>query len=55
MKVSEQCETAASKGKQIIRLIKRNITGKKKELIIHLDKSIVTGLGILRTSLEAIS
>ena len=36
MKVSEQCGIAASKGSQIIGLIRRNITYKKKKLIIPL-------------------
>ena len=41
MKVSEQCGIAASKDIQILQLIRRNITYKKKELIIHLNKAIV--------------
>ena len=41
MKVSEQCGIAASKGKQIIGLIRRNITYKDKKLIIPLYKAIV--------------
>ena len=40
MKVSEQCGIAASKGNQIIGLIRRNITYKEK-LIIPLYKAIV--------------
>ena len=40
MKVSEQCGIAASKGNQILGLIRRNITYKKK-LIIPLYKAIV--------------
>ena len=36
--VSEQCGIAASKGNQIVGLIRRNITYKKKELIIHMYK-----------------
>ena len=38
MKVSEQCGIAASKGNQIIGLIRRNITYKEKKLIIPLLK-----------------
>ena len=41
MKVSEQCGIAASKGNQIIGLIRRNITDKDKNLIIPLYKAIV--------------
>ena len=41
MKVSEQCGIAASKSNQIVGLIRRNITYKEKELIIHLYKAIV--------------
>ena len=41
MKVSEQCGIAASKGNQISGLIRRNITYKKKKLIIPLYKAIV--------------
>ena len=43
MKVSEQCGIAASKtkGNQILRLIRRNITYKGKKLIIPLYKAIV--------------
>ena len=40
MKVSEQCGVAASKGNQILGLIRRTITYKKK-LILPLDKEIV--------------
>ena len=42
MKVSEQCGIAASKGNQIIGLIRRNITYKGKKLIIPLYKAIVS-------------
>ena len=42
MKVSEQCDIAASKGNQIIGLIRRNITYKDKKLVIPLCKTIVT-------------
>ena len=41
MKVSEQCGIAASKGNQILGLIRRNITYKEKRLIILLYKAIV--------------
>ena len=41
MKVSKQCGIAASKGNQIIGLIRRNITYKEKKLIIHVYKAIV--------------
>ena len=41
MNVSEQCGIAASKGNQILGLIRRNITYKGKKLIIPLYKAIV--------------
>ena len=41
MKVSEQCRIAASKGNQILGMIRRNITYKEKSLIIPLYKAIV--------------
>ena len=41
MKVSEQCGIAASKGNQILGLIRRNITYKGKKLIIPLYKAIL--------------
>ena len=41
MKVSEQCRIAASKGSQIIWLIRRTITNKEKQLIVPLYKAIV--------------
>ena len=41
MNVSEQCGIAASKGNQILGLIKRNITYKEKQLIVPLYKAIV--------------
>ena len=41
MKVSEQCRIAASKGNQILGMIRRNITHKEKSLIIPLYKAIV--------------
>ena len=41
MKVSEQCGIAASKGSQILGLIRRTITYKEKQLIVPLYKAIV--------------
>ena len=41
MKVSVQCAMAASKGNQMLGLIRRNITYKEKELIIPSYKTIV--------------
>ena len=41
IKVSEQCGIVASKGNQILRLIKRTITYKEKHLIVPLYKAIV--------------
>ena len=41
MKVSEQCGIAASKGNQILGLIRRTIMYKKKQLIVPLYKAIV--------------
>ena len=41
MKVSEQCRIAASKGNQILGLIRRTITYKEKPLIVPLYKAIV--------------
>ena len=41
MKVSEQCRIAASKGYQVLRMIRRNITYKDKSLIVPLYKAIV--------------
>ena len=40
-KVSEQCRIAASKGNQVIGMIRRNITYKDKSLIVPLYKAIV--------------
>ena len=40
MKVSEQCRIAASKGNQVLGMI-RNITYKEKSLIVPLYKAIV--------------
>ena len=42
MKVSEQCRIAASKGNQVLGMIRRNITYKEKSLIIPLYKAIVS-------------
>ena len=42
MKVSEQCRIAASKGNQVLGMIRRNITYKEKSLIIPLYKEHVT-------------
>ena len=41
MKVSEQCGIAASKGNEILGLIRRTITYKEKHLIVPLYKAIV--------------
>ena len=41
MKVSEQCRIAASKGNEILGLIRKNIAYKEKRLIIPLYKAIV--------------
>ena len=41
MKVSEQCRIAASKGNQVLGMIRRNITYKEKSLIVPLNKAIV--------------
>ena len=41
MKVSEQCRIAASKGNQVLGMIRRNITYKDKRLIVPLYKAIV--------------
>ena len=41
MKVSEQCGIAASKGNQILGLIRRTITYKEKQLVVPLYKAIV--------------
>ena len=42
MKVSEQCRMTASKGNQVMGMIRRNITYKEKCLIIPLYKAIVS-------------
>ena len=69
MKVSEQCRIAASKGNQVLGMIRRNITYKDKSLIVPLYKAIVrphqriysntiyslTSLRILCTGMESIS
>ena len=41
MSVSEQCRIAASKGNQVLGMIRRNITYKEKSLIIPQYKAIV--------------
>ena len=41
MKVSEQCRIAASKGNQVLVMIRRNITYKEKSLIVPQYKPIV--------------
>ena len=41
MKVSEQCGIAASKGNQILGLIRRTITYREKQLIVPLYKAVV--------------
>ena len=41
MKVSEQCKIAASKGDQVLGMIRRNITYKENSLIVPLYKGIV--------------
>ena len=41
MKVSEQCRIASSKGNQVLRIIRRNITYREKSLIVPLYKAIV--------------
>ena len=41
MKVSEQCGIVASKGNQILGLIRRTITYKEKQLIVTLYKAVV--------------
>ena len=41
MKVSDQCTLAASKGNQVLGMIRRNITYKEKSLVIPLCKAIV--------------
>ena len=41
MKVSEQCRIAASKGNQVLGMIRRNITNKDESLIVPLYKAIV--------------
>ena len=41
MKVSEQCRIAATKGNQILGMIRRDITYKENSLIVPLYKAIV--------------
>ena len=40
MKVSEQCRIAASKGKQVLGMIRRSITYKENGFIVPLYKAI---------------
>ena len=42
MKVSEQCRIAASKGNQVLGMIRGNITYKEKSLSVPLYKAIVS-------------
>ena len=54
MKVSEQCRIAASKGNQVLGMIRRNITYQEKSLIDY--KAIVRPhLELLYTGMESIS
>ena len=39
MKVSEQCIIAASKGNQVLGMIRRNITYKETSLVVHISNS----------------
>ena len=56
MKLSEQCGIAASKGNQILGLIRRTIMYKEKQLIVFLYKAIVRPhFIILYSSMEAVS
>ena len=56
MRVSEQCRIAASKGNQVLGMIRRKRTYKDKSLIIPLYKAIVIlSLRILYTGMESIS
>ena len=41
MKVSEKCRIAASKGNQVLGMIRRNVSYKDKSLIVPLYKAIV--------------
>ena len=41
IKVSEQCRIAASKGNQVLGIIRRNLTYKDKSLIVPLYRTIV--------------
>ena len=41
IKVSEQCRIAASKGNQVLGMIRRNITYKEKRLIVPLYKTLI--------------
>ena len=50
MKVSEQCRIAASKGNQVLGMIRRNITYKEKNLIIPEERLKECGLTTLETT-----
>ena len=53
MKVSEQCRIVASKGNQVLGVIRINITYKEKSLIVPLYKIIVRPHLILYSGLQA--
>ena len=58
MKVSEQCRIAASKGNQVLGMIRRNITYKDKSIIVpqivrpHLEYSIQAWSPYLRKDIK---
>ena len=54
MKVSEHCRIAASNGKQVLGMIRINITYEEKSLIVPLYKAIVIP-HLLYTGMEPIS
>ena len=55
LKVSEQCRIAASKGNQVLGMIRRNITYKENSLIVPLYKAIVRHHLEYFTGMESIS
>ena len=56
MKVSEQCRIAASKGNQILGMIRRKTTYKEKGFIVPLYKAIVRPhLEYMYTGMETVS
>ena len=56
MNVSEQCGIAASKGNQILGLIRRNVMYKEKQLnCTPVQINSYTAFGILYSCMEAIS